>query len=304
MTDILPMPFTGAVLDACEHSRSADDLKAFMDDPRARAIVLHEGKPLLTEAFALDYIEPSKLIGMNLYDPGPLFLGTADGAPIFAFSIQNPDMIAEMERFGPMRAVSGYMPPQDLAIAGMARSYLDWHFNHTFCAKCGCGSAPVTGGLKRVCPSCSTEHFPRVNPVAIMLVVDKNAQGEESVLLGRGPGWPDGFYSALAGFVSPGESLEECCIREVREEAGISVTDPQYVFSQPWPFPSQLMMGLICRAQSREIKIDKQELEDARWFTRSEVEAVFAKTGNAFMRPPRFTIAHQLLKYWLKTGKA
>ena len=121
----------------------------------------------------------------------------------------------------------------------------------------------------------------------------------DKVLLGRSPGWPEGFMSALAGFVSPGETIEEATIRETFEEVGINVTNVKYLFSQPWPFPSQLMMGISCDAQAEEITLNEAELEEAKWFTKDEVKAVFAKKGDAFMRPPRFTIAHQLLRHWI-----
>jgi len=122
----------------------------------------------------------------------------------------------------------------------------------------------------------------------------------DDCLLGRGHNWPEGAYSALAGFVSPGETLEEGCAREIMEEVGVKIKNPRYIFSQPWPFPSQLMMGLICETDERELTIDKNEIEEAKWFSREEVEAVFAKRSEVFRRPPRFTIAHHLLQHWLK----
>ena len=127
-----------------------------------------------------------------------------------------------------------------------------------------------------------------------MLVTDG-----DRILLGRSPGWPEGFMSALAGFVSPGESPEEAAMREVEEEAGIKTKNPRYMFSQPWPYPSQLMMGIRLEAVNREISVNQDELEDARWFTREEVKAVFEKRGEAFKRPPRTTIAHQIIRAWL-----
>jgi len=123
---------------------------------------------------------------------------------------------------------------------------------------------------------------------------------DDKVLLGRGPNWPEGYYSALAGFVSPGESLEEAVAREVEEESGIKTTNHRYIASQPWPFPSQLMMGVISDAINTDITLNDEEIEDAKWFSREDVEAVFNKTGDAFMRPPRITIANQLLAYWIK----
>ena len=152
------------------------------------------------------------------------------------------------------------------------------------------------GGAKRTCPHCETEHFPRVNPVVIVLVTH-----EDKTLLGRGPGWPDGAMSTLAGFVSPGETIEEAAKREILEEVGIDTDNYTYLFSQPWPYPSQLMIGLSCTAKSDKLSINKVELEDAKWYSRDEVAAVMNKTGDAFLRPPRVTIAHQLLTHWLQS---
>jgi len=179
-------------------------------------------------------------------------------------------------------------------LAGRARSIFDWHRTHPFCAQCGAGTTSAEGGAKRVCGSCETEHFPRVNPVVIFLI-----EHEDSVLLGRGNGWPPGYYSALAGFVSPGETIEEAASREGMEEVGARLSDHRYMFCQPWPFPSQLMIGLISQAADKTVRVDEKELEAANWFTRAEVQAVFDGTGEAFMRPMRSTIAHQLLRAWL-----
>ena len=139
-----------------------------------------------------------------------------------------------------------------------------------------------------------TEHFPRINPVVIMMIT----HGDDC-LLGAGHNYPEGAVSTLAGFISPGETPEEAVIREVKEEVGIDVGPPTYIFSQPWPYPGQLMMGFSCEAQSREITIDPVELREAHWFSKDIVRAVFTKESDAFLRPPRFTIAHHLLKRWL-----
>jgi len=243
---------------------------------------------------SLKFIHPSTLIGHDLQDPGPIFLGIQDNTPIFAAALPHPQDLAAAESFQNMRAIAGRLNPTELALAGRAKSMLDWHYTHRFCSNCGALSNGDEGGVKRNCPECGTEHFPRVNPVVIMLVLSG-----DKVLLGRGPGWPEGFMSALAGFVSPGETIEEATIRETFEEVGINVTNVKYLFSQPWPFPSQLMMGITCNAEAEEITLNEAELEEAKWFTKDEVNAVFAKTGDAFMRPPRFTIAHQLLRHWI-----
>ena len=289
------MPFAGSDLEECEHKRDQEHLEGYLNSDNACAILFDQGRPSLRPTGGLQMVHPKKLVGQNIADPGPLFLGTRDGVPIFAFHIQRDNEIAEMESFQDMRVVAAQLSPTELALAGRAKSLLEWHASHTFCAKCGKQSFPQRGGTSRKCPSCGTDHFPRVNPVTIMLVVNG-----DQCLLGRGHGWPNGAFSALAGFISPGETIEEGCAREVFEEVGIKVDSQRYIFSQPWPFPSQLMMGLICETQETKLTIDEKEIEDAQWFSREQVEAVFAKRSDVFTRPPRFTIAHQLLRHWLE----
>jgi NAD+ diphosphatase len=196
----------------------------------------------------------------------------------------------------------GTLPPEDLAIYGGARSLVDWHARHRFCARCGAPTRLAKGGWQRTCTSeaCKGEHFPRVDPVTIMTV---ECEGE--LLLGRQPRFPPRRYSALAGFVEPGESLEEAVRREVLEEAGVRVNTVRYVASQPWPFPSSIMIACHAFAEDKDIVIDTTELDDARWFTRAEVrEAMAAQvTGakeGAFIAPPPFAVAHHLLKWWLQ----
>jgi len=252
--------------------------------------------PALEEDGALKFIHPSELIGRDLQDPGPIFLGLDKDVPVFAAAVANPENLAPAESFQNMRAIAGRLSPTQLALAGRGKSLLDWHYEHRFCANCGSLSHGGDGGIKRKCLECETEHFPRVNPVVIMLIISG-----DKVLLGRGHGWPEGFMSALAGFVSPGETIEEATVRETFEEVGVKVNDVKYIFSQPWPFPSQLMMGVMCNAEGETITLDKAELEEAKWFTKDEVKAVFAKQSDVFARPPRFTIAHQLLGHWIES---
>lgn len=293
-TDI--MPFAGSPLDFCETKRSPGDLQAFMKDRSARAILFHKGKPSVGMNGKLFRLHPSELIGQNLVDPHVIFMGLEGKTPIFAANLAEDNMLTLSESYQSLRAVGGRLSAEELALAGRAKSVFDWHKDHKFCAKCAAPTNPTDGGHKRACTreDCASEHFPRVNPVVIMLVVHK-----DKILLGRGPGWPEGFMSALAGFVSPGETLEEATAREVLEESGVRTKNHRYIACQPWPFPSQLMMGMISEAENTDITLNPDELEDAQWFTREQVAAVFDKTGDAFICPPRITIAHQLMKYWL-----
>ncbi len=192
--------------------------------------------------------------------------------------------------------VLAWLTSADAAIWGGARALLSWHARHRFCAACGAATAVTKAGWARRCPACATEHFPRVDPVVIMLA----AHGD-SVLLGRQPRFPPRRFSALAGFVEPGESLEEAVRRELMEEAGVPTAAVRYVASQPWPFPSSLMVACIAEATATAITLDETELDDARWFTRAEAAAAMAGDGHApFIAPPPFAIAHTLLAHWLR----
>lgn len=297
MTDIRPdspMPFAGDPLNYAEDQRDPDALEAFLAQPGARAVLLHQGKIGIGDGGRPHRIHPSELVGHNLHNPGPIFLGLDGKRPIFAASLANPTDFLPEENFVELRGLGGHLPPLDLALTGRAKSLFDWHHTHRHCVSCGGKTMGRGGGSKQQCTGCGLESFPRVNPVVIMLVTDG-----ERILLGRAPGWPEGFMSALAGFVSPGETPEEAAMREVEEESGIRTKNATYLFSQPWPYPCQLMMGMRLDAINTDISIDPKELEEARWFNRDEVLAVFEKRGEAFRRPPRSTIAHQLIRQWL-----
>lgn len=288
-----PIPFAGSQVDFAEVDRSEAKLSELRDHPRASTLLLHKGQ-VAADGERLLRAAPNVVGGLPLFDPGLIFLGLeGDGDPVFAVSLKSDEMLPA-DALTDLRMQGHRLLPDELAVAGRARSIFDWHRTHPFCAQCGQPSRSAEGGAKRVCGACETEHFPRVNPVVIFLI-----EHEGSVLLGRGPGWPPGFYSALAGFVSPGETIEEAATREGLEEVGATLSNHRYLFCQPWPFPSQLMIGLVSQAADRTVVVDPKELEDARWFSRADVAAVFDGSGQAFLRPPRTTIAHQLMKAWL-----
>ncbi|MDX5365458.1 MAG: NAD(+) diphosphatase [Alphaproteobacteria bacterium] len=189
-------------------------------------------------------------------------------------------------------AMAGEITPTELAIMAQAKSMIDWHSRHGFCSVCGAASEMAEAGYKRVCPSCKAEHFPRTDPVVIML-----ATHGEKCFVGRQEIWPKGMHSALAGFVEPGESIEEAVAREMEEEAGISVSTVTYHSTQPWPYPSSLMIGCHAVADSEEFKVDGVELSGGRWITREEARKILAGEGDGTIwLPPAFAIAHQLIK--------
>jgi NAD+ diphosphatase len=191
-------------------------------------------------------------------------------------------------------AVSGLVPPEEMGFLAQARALLAWHGRRAFCSNCGARLVVRDAGYRRHCEACKSDHFPRTDPVVIMLVVDG-----DRCLLGRQPGWPKPMVSALAGFVEAGETLEEAVRREVREEAGIQVGAIHYVASQPWPFPASLMIGCQAEAVSRRIQIDATELESADWFTKDEVRAALEAPTQRLGVPPPIAIAHHLIQAWV-----
>ena len=207
---------------------------------------------------------------------------------------------ADLGSYLGMREIAPSLAREDVAILGQALWLLDWHRRHRFCANCGATTLPAGAGVSRRCNACECDHFPRTDPVAIVLAVH-----DDACLLGRGVKFPPGFFSALAGFLEPGETLEECAVREVYEESGVRLTDVSYIFSQPWPFPSSLMVGFIAEAESRDLKLDETEIAEARWVERETIAAlVRGERRDGLMIPPRFAIAHQLMAHWVGSQSA
>jgi NAD+ diphosphatase len=222
-----------------------------------------------------------------------LFLGFIGGVPHFVETLP-PGTVPPPGRPPELSAVLDAFRPEDAANYAAARSLIDWHARHGFCARCGTPTDIFRAGWGRLCPNCGTEHYPRVDPVVIML-----AEHGDRVLLGRQPSWPPHRYSALAGFLEVGESVEDAVRRETLEESGVHVGAVRYVASQPWPFPSQLMIACIGEALDEEIAIDAHELEHAGWFDRAQVMQALARDPSApFLAPPPYAIAYTLLKAW------
>lgn len=282
--------FTGSPLDRTDENRPRDEvIAAWRAHPEARVMLLDALDPVIAPGGGLAWM-PLDLLPP---DATTLFLGLHNGAPRFvAASPAPPELGLRQAIFH----VAATLPEGEAAIYACARSLLDWHRRHGFCANCGVPTHVTRGGWARRCDSCEADHFPRTDPVVIMLAIH-----DDHVLLGRQPRFPPGSYSALAGFVEVGESIEEAVTRELREEAGIIVHNVRYVASQPWPFPSSLMIGCFADAQSPELNLDTQELEDAFWASRQEVRDALSGTGKFGTAPP-YAIAHTLLRRWAESG--
>jgi NAD+ diphosphatase len=280
--------FTGSTIDRADHLRlQPEQIAALALRPDARLLHLDGLDPVLDEGDRLVWSALSDLPhGAEL-----IFLGLDGDRPSFAPLIRQP----VGQRGWSVFRVLNVMRGEDAALWGTARSLIEWHNRHSFCSACGSPSVVFRAGWGRKCPACAAEHFPRVDPVVIML-----AEHRGRVLLGRQPQYPAGRYSALAGFVEPGESLEEAVQRELREEAGIDTSNVRYLASQPWPFPGSLMIACLADAASDALTIDTTELEDAFWAERDEVAAALrGEPGARFLAPPHYAIAHTLLQRWL-----
>ncbi len=313
--------FAGNPLDRLSQIR--DDAAAVAQmaaDPGARAAVFVQSMPILRiegeKAIALHPQSDAKNLGSTTAE---VLLGRDESGPVFALLL--PDGAAHEEeptetgalvdhrrlilpqhpelQIRDLRTIAGkaLLDGSELAILAQAKSILHFHATHGFCARCGAATKSVHAGWRRDCPACGAQHFPRTDPVAIMLVTDG-----DNVLFGRQTHFPQKMYSCLAGFIESGETLEETVRREVMEEAGIIVGAVTYRASQPWPFPANLMIGCFAQALSRDIRIDP-ELEDCRWFSRAEAQAmVEERHGGGFFAPGKIAIARTLLDQWLAEG--
>ncbi len=287
----------------------------------APVLPVWRGKPLVTGtpgegAVSLAFREMAHPV-LAEADEAPVFLGqTADGELLFAADVSawvpndvdeaqvgafidrsvqtHPSEAGTGAGFAELRGIMAALTPRDAELAATARGVLQWHATHRHCARCGGESVPVQAGWQRRCDTCGAGHFPRTDPVVIMLITHG-----DRVLVGRSPGWPERMYSLLAGFVEPGETVEDAVRREVQEESGIEVGVVRYLASQPWPFPASLMLGCHGIAETTEISVDPQELDDARWVGRSEMMEVFMGRHPEIAGARQGAIAHFLLKAWL-----
>jgi NAD+ diphosphatase len=293
-----PNAFARSPLDrAGHHRRDAAWLAAALEADTTRIVPFYQHRPFVIEegdVVSVGWLGAHARSRIAPAGARTLFLGVdREGAAHFAVDVPDPAPLAELGRFDDLRALGPRLSRDELAMIGPAKAVFEWHAKNGFCANCGGPSKVSEAGWKRECPVCSTEHFPRVDPVCIMLPVHG-----DKCLLGRQRAWPRGMHSALAGFIEPGETIEEAVARETLEEAGLPVREVRLHSTQPWPFPHSLMIGAICEVENEDETIDLTELESARWFTRDEAgQLIAAKHADAFCPPP-FAIAHQLLKTW------
>jgi NAD+ diphosphatase len=298
--------FVTHVLDRAAHLRSNDEKLLALESHRdARAYVIYRDSLVAKQEpggpRVLLRIDEALKFGAN---PGTIFLGLRDRAPIFGMGIGaaaveklltgQDAVVTELRGM----AMQGVVPPEQLSAIAMAKSMVTWHQRHGFCANCGTRTGMKEGGWKRDCPNCKAEHFPRTDPVVIMLVTSG-----DKCLLGRQKQFLPGMYSCLAGFVEAAETIEDAVRREIFEESGIRCTDVNYYMTQPWPYPSSLMIGCTARATSEDIVVDRTELEDARWFDRDEATLMIKRQHpDGLAGPHPFAIAHHLLGRWVHGG--
>jgi NAD+ diphosphatase len=274
-------------------------------DPQAVTVAIAGEIPILRRTGEVI----TSLLGLSDLDRAGLrheqaFLGTLDGRPVFGTLLDaaatdifksGPDHLAIDLR---SIAVQGLLPAGELGILAEAKALLFWHSRHRFCSNCGAPTAVTSAGFRRDCGSCGAQHFPRTDPVAIMLI-----HHGDRCLLGRQARFIANSYSCLAGFIEPGETIEDAVRRETFEEAGIRVGGVRYMASQPWPFPASIMIGCTGEALTEDITLDRDELEDGRWFSRDEVRLMLAREHpDGLITPPPMAIAHFLMRSWVEAG--
>ena len=312
-TDAMPLDafintFAGNPLDRASYRRADPDwLAAQLASPESLALAVWNGKPLVETAkdggVQIAYLAADMARVLAAGAERLLFLGLWKDTAIFAVDLDSDTDPADgplegLGRFEDLRAIAVTLSGAEAAIAATAKSMFEWRRKHRHCAACGAPTEAVEGGWKRVCAACKTQHFPRTDPVVIMLAV----KGERC-LLGRQAAWPKGMYSALAGFLEPGESIEEACARELFEEAAVRATSVRYHSTQPWPYPSSLMIGLIAEVETEEAVADHIEIDEVRWFTREEAGALIRGELPSARAPAGMAIAHQLIKAWALEGQ-
>jgi NAD+ diphosphatase len=287
--------FTGMTLDRVMDEREDPVTVAQLrEDPAARAVAASGDGVLLG-----DGDQPTLLRIPIDSRSDPILLGRENGAALFATDLESLSdsdraAVTDAGRIASLRDAGAVVSRPEAGLAAYLTALLNWHRRHRFCANCGFETEVREGGYSRHCPRCGANHFPRTDPVVIMTV-----EYDDRLLLGHRAGWPERRYSVLAGFVAPGEAAEEAVVREVAEESGIVARDPRFVSSQPWPFPSSLMLGFEAQADGGTPRTCDGELDAVRWFTREEVQAGVEGTHPDLLLPPGVSIARFLIDRWL-----
>jgi NAD+ diphosphatase len=299
-----PIPFSGNPLDRASNlRRDAEWLATHRAHPASRYLAFYKLNALSSNGELL-WLSSEQVSALIAEGAEPFFLGVRDEAAHFAVDVSHVEEPLEAlglqdVEFADSRAAAARLPSGEPGIIAHGRALIEWHRRHRFCGVCATETEVRDGGSMRKCPSCDTEHFPRTDPVVIMVVW----RGDKCIL-GRQKAWAPGFYSALAGFIDQGETIEEAVAREVLEEVGLKVDAVEYHASQPWPFPSSLMIGCFAHATHDDETVDPVELESARWFTRDELREAFENPGpqHGFNVPARIAIAHHIIKDWVFAG--
>ncbi len=298
--------FAGNPLDrAAERRREPQWLADKLASAQTGVVVLWNGAPLVTERHGtklLSRVAAPLAAELARGEEHLVFLGLdIDSSAVFALDLEGAADPAEgvlsgLGAFQGLRELAAVLPAGEAGVAATARALFEWRRRHRFCSSCGQATRVTEAGWKRLCPACGVEHFPRTDPVVIMLPV----RGEQC-LLGRQAAWPPGRYSALAGFMEPGEAIEEACAREIFEESGLRTHSVRYHSSQPWPFPTNLMIGLIAEVEDGEARADQTELEAVIWLSREETRSALRGESEIGLPPP-LAIAHHLISHWAEEG--
>ncbi|HEX4711717.1 NAD(+) diphosphatase [Phenylobacterium sp.] len=305
--DAFQNTFAGNPLDRASDRRAKPEwIAEQLASPESLGLAMWNGRPFVEPSkdggVQIAYL-PAKLVGELAGGPERLlFMGLWKETAVFAVDLEDAadpgdGPLEGLGKFEDLRAVALKLPPPDAAIMATAKQMFEWRRRHRHCAVCGQPTQATEGGWKRQCPACGSEHFPRTDPVVIMLPYHG-----DRCMLGRQEAWPKGMFSALAGFLEPGESIEEACARELYEEAGLRAVKVRYHSTQPWPYPSSLMIGLIAEVEDDEGAPDQTELSEVRWFTRDEARDLIAGKVEGAAAPQRLAIAHQLIKAWVEEG--